>query len=197
MLKISVDTRAVERLTATVSKQLAFAVSKAMNETVKAAQAAERAALPGKFTLRRKPWVEQSIKISTFAKKTALTAVLEVDPTRNVLAKFEAGGDKVGRSGGRVAIPIDVRRNKSDIVPRTRSVRALLASGKAYVQNGLVLERLGSRRSGHELRLAYLLKRSVRIRPRLGLVATTRQTFADEFSTTFAKAFADALRTAK
>ena len=62
-IHIQVDTSDMERgLDAMARKQLPFAVAAALTATAKDAQAAVRAQMPARFTLRG-PWVPKGIRI--------------------------------------------------------------------------------------------------------------------------------------
>ena len=174
---IQVDDKAFRKWLATAPRNLRFAASVGLNRTVDEAQREIQASLGSKFTLRRADFVKRTIYRKPgedFATKDKLIAAVQVNPERDFLAKFEAGGDKTSKSGGPVAIPIDIRRNKNDIVPKSQWVGALLAAKKAFIKNGLVLQRLGTKATGFEIRLAYIFKPSVRIRPVLKFVETAR-----------------------
>lgn len=154
--------------------QLPFAASVGLNRTADEIQVAIRQTLDNKFTLRRKTFIERTIYRKPgedFASKTKLQARVRVNDERDVLSKFERGGEKRPRQGRALVIPIDVKRNKSDIVPKSQSVRALLDSGKAFVRNGRVWQEVGRGRR-KTLRLAYIFKDFVRLPASLGFAET-------------------------
>lgn len=177
MITIQLDEgslKRVEQYLKEFGSRARFAASVGLNRTANEVQDGIRASLNGKFTLRREAFVKNTIYRKPgedFASKDKLTAGVRVNEERNILAKFEAGGLKTPTGGRRfLAIPIDVKRNKSDIVTRANSIKALLASGKAFLKNGKVWLKTG--RGGKQLKLAYVLKPSVKIEPDLQFVAT-------------------------
>jgi hypothetical protein len=95
----------VQRWIDTVGKQARYATSVAMNQTMKDAQTAIKAALPRVFD-RPTPYIVNSIRITTWAKPGALTAVLEpaylggkgVDPQKVLAAEIFGGTRRLKRS---------------------------------------------------------------------------------------------------
>lgn len=177
MITITIDPaslKVVERAIANFGDRARFAASVGLNRTANEVQDGIRAGLPSHFTLRREAFVKNTIYRKPgedFASKTKLTAGVRINEERNFLAKFEAGGLKEPTGGRRfLAIPVDVKRNKADIVTKANSIRALLASGKAFLKNGRVWLKTG--RGGKQLKLAYVLKPSVKIDPDLRFVET-------------------------
>ena len=63
-----------------------------------------------RFTIRR-AYVLQGVKFSKFSTKRDLEAIVEIDPTREFLFKFEEGGT-VRPRGTRLAVPDEVRRGR-------------------------------------------------------------------------------------
>ena len=122
---IVVDTKGVLTGLERLSRQVPFAISKAMNESLKGAQKDIRATLPGHFTLRRKQFVERTVKITEFATKRKQVARLAVDPTRDILAKFEEDTRKQGQEGKSLAVPIDARPSETALVPKRLQIKAL------------------------------------------------------------------------
>lgn len=107
--------------------QLPFAVARALNETAKEFQEDERALLRREFTIR-KPWVEQGIKINSrdFASKTKLNVRIAVDQSRDFLNKFEQGGARLPRAGGKsLVVPLGVRPTPQADIPKSLRPKAL------------------------------------------------------------------------
>jgi hypothetical protein len=163
---------------ANLPRQVKFATAVGMNRTIDEAQAEIKAGLSGKFTLRRKAFVEGTIYRKPgkdWATKDKLEARVQVNPDRNVLEKFEAGGTKAPTGGRRaLAIPIAVKRNKSDIVTKANSVKALLASKKAYIRDGKVWLLQGRGKIRKRV-LAYVFAKAVPLKPTLRFVETGRK----------------------
>lgn len=171
---IQVDAKDVIQGLKGLEGQMRFAMSKALNDTANDAQRAIQDSLSQRFTLRRPEFIKRTIKRERkdMATKDNLVAVVRIDPTRDVLAKFEDGGTKTPTSGKAIALPTEaVRRTKAQIITKTQRPKALLASGKAFSKGGRLLMKIG-RGVGAALRTAYVFKASVKIPKRLGFVDT-------------------------
>lgn len=187
-----------------VSDQAPFAISKAVNAVANHGQQAIRENIKSKFTLRRETFVLNTVKIERAdrATKTKLDATIRIDPTRDFLAKHEAGGIKTARDGRSIAIPTEhVRRNKSDIVPKAQRPRVLLDSksalkGRIFKTDTGILRTLG-RGKARVTNLLYALVRSVRITPRLGFVVTATKEIQSTWKGEMTSAFIEAERTAR
>ena len=207
-----------------VSRQVPFATSRAINEALKSAQGIEQQHVLRSFTVRRPDFIIRTLKITQFADKRTLTGVLEVDPTRDMLAKFEEGGRKTPISGSALAVPIAVRRNKSDIVLRSMRIRNLgltahrTQGGKVQLkgkfrtftikgpQGGAVLQRVGRKPKGSDLaseisagsvRVLYAFKRSVPIRANLRFTENVSKAVVEQWPKFMTEAFDFAVRTAR
>lgn len=180
-----VELARVLRVIEDIGPKAKFAASVGMNRTANEMQDAIRDTLPGHFTLRREQFILQTIYRKPgedFASKDHLQAGVRIHEERDVLAKFEAGGIKTPTGGRRaLAIPIDVKRNKSDIVTPANRVRALLASGKAFIKDGRVWQVVG-RGASKRLRLAYVFKPSVKLPADLHFVETGTKVALDRFA---------------
>jgi hypothetical protein len=130
-INVSVDTSALKgRLRDIANKQIPFAKANAINEVAKLVQAEERTHIAKVFNVRRKQWVDMSVKITHFAKKQpgrtyAEVAIAPPGPRgkADILAKFEEGGIKTPR-GKSIAIPDSVKRSKADIVTKGNRPKA-------------------------------------------------------------------------
>lgn len=128
-ITVSADTAGIRKALRTLyADQMPYAMSLAINETAKQAQGKQRAGMYARFTVRRQSWVERSIKIGTFAKKTSLQADVRVetpgDPSRSdILTQHEDGGTKTPK-GQHLAIPDDVRKSETQVIPRNKRPRA-------------------------------------------------------------------------
>jgi len=171
---VQVDAGDVVEQLAGLDGQMRFAMSKALNATANDAQRAIQDSLASRFTLRRPEFIKRTIKRNKgdFATKEMLVASVRIDPTRDLLAKFEDGGMKVPTNGRAIAIPTEhVRRTKAQIVQASQRPRPLIASGKGFSKSGRLLMRIG-RGARAMLRTAYVFKARVRIPKRLGFVDT-------------------------
>jgi hypothetical protein len=105
-IKLNIDTTQLTRVLNTVARQVPYAAANALNATAKEIQTAQRQRVEKDFTLRRKTFILNTIKIERggWAKKNNLRVRLGIDPRRNVLAKFERGGEKVSTDRSRPEI---------------------------------------------------------------------------------------------
>lgn len=127
---VEIDTR---QLTAFLNdferRQVPFAASNALNDTAKLFQYRERQHMGNIFTVRRKPWVDNSVKITDFATKRSLTATVAIEAPgqknrSDILGKFETQTQKTPKSGRTIAVPVDVRRSKADIITKANRPKA-------------------------------------------------------------------------
>jgi hypothetical protein len=195
--------------------QLPFATAKALTDTARDAVAVKRAELPNEFTVRR-PWIINGI-VSTPATKQSLTAIVrDRDPFMEVQ---ETGGIKssinrrVFDYGEYLAVPLDARRNKRDVVDRRDWPKNLIdpfvltaRDGRKYLavheitvgqRQQSVRTARGKQRRTSGTRLMYVLIRREAIRARLGLRATVTRVARERFPVNFVSALRTALSTAR
>ncbi len=198
---------AVRQQLQAIGRQAPYALSVALNNTANAVQSAVRDSLSDRFTLRRKTFVENTIYRQSgvdWATKTKPQATVRVRDTPDskgrvpdFLAQHEDGGTKTPRDGRSIAIPLPgARRNKGDIVTVANRPRALLAKKQAFRKDDLLLKRTG-RGKRAKLTALFVFKRSVRIRPRLGMEATAERVVPDVWERIAGAAIDRALATAK
>jgi hypothetical protein len=165
MIKLSMQLVGRPPDAAKIEKNLRFGVAKGLTKTAQDGQEAVVDALKGTFTLRGNWWQKSNkfgIKIRP-ATRDKLQS--EVYTLADWLEKHETGGVKMPK-GTHVSIPqwkIRPRGSTKKIMTQQR-VKALLASGKAFVfesEKGPVVAREG--RVGR-LEILYGLERSVKIR---------------------------------
>jgi len=146
MIALDVDIQNLVPLASEIAglrSQVPYAASVAINQTLDSAQAAIRQTLPGEFTLRRETFISQTIYIAPKdrARKDNLVGTVRVNPARDFLAKFEVGGEKTGRAGHSLAIPILRTTDKTLIIKRgdplsLRSVMSAIDAGHGLLQRG-------------------------------------------------------------
>lgn len=219
MIDISVDVGSLTRqLTSIEQKQIPFAAMKSVNELATTFQDVERKdVLAKKFTLRRPEFIKRTIKIErgNFATRDNLRAIVGVDPTRDLLSKFEKDGEKKPREGRSIAIPVGARRNKADIVPQSQRPRALgltdvsskggvrVAKGdrRAFLiaradGTGGIFQRVG-RGKNSTIKELFAFKPKVPIKNRLDFAVTARRVAAERWPKIFSKWLDIALKSAK
>lgn len=198
------------RLIGGVERQIPYAMAKAVNDVTLEARDYLKDRNRQAFIIRR-PWVLNGWRVKLASKRmTPIKATLWLDPTRDFLAKFEAGGSKVSRSGSSLAVPLDARRGAKGLVPKALSIRALqlrkhvTKGGKIQLKgvNGAFTVRTAShtlvlQRKARRIETLYVFKRSVPIPPSLHFYETVGRYVANEWPHVMGEALAHAIRTAR
>lgn len=196
------------------ARQVPFALAKAINDSLLDGQKAQRTHMAEAFTIRRKPFVERSVKVTQFANKNTVTGELAIEPPggearADLFTKFETGGKKTPREGGSIAIPITgtpIKRTARSVIPQAKRPRQILAqpeSGEArYVLirrddgSGLIVQRRG-RGKREQLVPVYLLSKEAPIDNRLRFVPTVTKAVQAGIQGHFVKRFAEAVATSR
>jgi hypothetical protein len=209
---IRIDAKALTaKLDALAQSQLPFAIARAITQTGLDFQKAERAHFKQIFFERRADFIEkQGVKlIGGIATKTKPSITFGIDPKASFLAKFEKGGQRPLLTGHSVMIPVDIKRNKRDIITAGNRPRPLLDRlGKQPGARGVFLltkqvgklapglyQRFG--RGGKQVRLLFAREPKATIKPVLNFEATFIKIVKSNWPTNFQTALADAIRTAK
>ncbi|KKN35919.1 hypothetical protein LCGC14_0778900 [marine sediment metagenome] len=210
LLDVEFDSRDTQRWLGKMAKQTAFALSVAINDTLKDAQKVQRAHQRRVFTVRRPRYVEQAVKIKPFATKRTLTGTMAIDPpgskrTADILAKFETGGTKRPR-GRHLAVPVEAKRTKAGVVSRRnrpkgfkfkRVGRSIRGERRTFIIPSIgIFQRVG-RRKNSQIRLLYRFKTSVPIGRRLDFIANAERVVQQMFDKNFERAFDRAVATAR
>lgn len=182
-------------------RQVPFAITLALTMTAQDAQSGVQDSLPRRFTLRNGR-VRSGIRITPANKGTLRSVVGSID---DFMEGQEKGGTKTARDHSRVAVPVEARRNKRDLIPKGQKPAALRGRPRVLAWKGSnilsrrsgfgILERVGKER--YPLRVLYWLKRGVKLRPLLGFKGTTLDIVARRFPINFARALERARQTAK
>lgn len=211
---IALETPRPLQLTGELQRQVPFAISLGMNQALLRAQQAIRQRVMGTFIVRRSQWISQSIKITKFSTKRDLEAVLQVDPTRNVLGKFEPGGTKTSvRPGGSLVVP-GPWKHPSAVIPTElrpgafkfqyagKGAQATVFRGRDRTflirrgaRGGAIFQRTG--RGANAIRLLYILTSQARIPASLHFRATGMAQFHTHWPREYRAALFRALRTAR
>lgn len=167
-LQVRVSTASIDQ----AARRLPRAMSDAIVDVLKRAQATQRQAMTQRFTIRRPTFRDQSVKITQFPKPDRLIGTLAIATPgaaarANPFEKFEKGGIKTPR-GNFLAVPITgspAKPSERSIVRAPWKPRALLdtgvpGGGRAFLKNT---------RSGGELLLGEVKAKNVKgaIGPRL------------------------------
>jgi hypothetical protein len=209
---IRIDTAStVAKLNALALSQLPFATARAVTQTGLDFQKAERARLATIFTQRRPDFIQkQGVKlIGGIATKAKPSITFGVDPKADFLVKFELGTTKTPTQASSLAIPVDIRRNKRDIITRGNRPRALIdrLGNKTGAGSVFILKQRKGRlpagiyqktgRGGDHLKLLYLLIPEAKTPRVLSFLDTLKRTIDQRWTINFATALADAIKTAK
>jgi hypothetical protein len=211
IFRLELDPTPVQRqLTALERVQLPFATSLALNNLAKKAQENIRAHYRTVFTLRRPEFIEkQGVKITRFSTKRDLSAELGIDRKADFLTKFQTGGERPVR-GRHIAIPVQAKRNKRDIITAGQRPRSLIdrlgkrkgAGGVFVVKDARagrtpgVYQRTG-RRGRQGVRLLFALEDRAQIPASLQFLQIGQRTAEQSWATLFEQALQQALRSAR
>lgn len=159
--------------------KLGMVVAKAVNGLAYDIRDQVRRAIPSRFTLRRN-WIVQGIRVELATPARLRAKVKSIDP---FMARQEYGGEKKGVGGrfrvsGRlsIAIPLPAAQPHKGVLVPKRDQPEGLQRAETFVARSprgkVILYARFKRGKRKGLRAMYILKPSVRVRPRLGLVAT-------------------------
>ena len=188
-----------------LGRQIPYARELLLNRLANAAQAETRRGIEARFILRRKDFVLKTIYRKPgedFATKTEGVAAVRVRDTPqgksvpDFLAKFEQGGDKRPRQGTNIAIPVNARRNKSDIVTTANRPQAILTRKNFQKSEHAITQRV-TRGKNKGTRVWFVLKRRVRIPAMLGMALAAKRATERDFARLAAQAIDQALSTAR
>lgn len=152
----------VQTMLRTLPANALFGASVGLNRTANEMQDAIREGLGSRFTLRRKAFIQQTIyrkpgPDGDFATKDRLVAGVRINPERDILAKFEAGGQKTPREGKSIAVPLGARPSANAIVPTKYTLKALFFGQQSFLNQASTI--LSTRQRG---RRRILVKRTAR-----------------------------------
>jgi hypothetical protein len=220
---------AISKLSSLELRQLPYAMKLGLNRTAEEIQAAQSLHLGQAFTIRR-PWVQRfGIKIGKgdFATKEKAWVTIQINPDADFLIKFEDGGLKRPRGSAQaLAIPIQARRNKADIVQASQRPRAFQfqrASSSVgsrttiYRGNnntmllqkpdgsGVILQRMARAQKGVKrgpgqdphLKLLYILRPTAPIKPTLQFYEIGKRVGHERFAINMQGMLAYAIKTAR
>jgi hypothetical protein len=198
-MTVTIDLEQIKQVMTHYADDVRYVTSQAINQTVKDVQSAIRAKMQGEFTIRRRAFLNQSVKIKPFASKALLSATIGImdiggKPTADIFAKFEDGGTKTAQSG-RVAVPTSfIRRSPTQIVSSDKKPRSLNKSFVIKDNRGddLIMQRVAKGKYAG-VQVAYVLKHDVPISPRLNFYSTATATINQRFDINFQNAFQRAI----
>ena len=172
-------------------RHVPFALARALTKTAQDAQGDVRADLPNRYTLRNN-WVSNGIRITPATKSVPQAVVGSLEP---FMERQERGGTKRARSHSRVAVPVNAKRNKRDMIPRGQRPGALRGKPKIFMlktaSGAGIVRRVGKKR--YPLQLLYWLKRGVLVKPSFGFKGQTDNTVSRRFGPNFVASLSDAM----
>lgn len=220
-------------------KQISFAMSVALNETGNQIQRDQVERMHQIFTVRRPSFIgrpesahRSAIKRTRKATKQDPVVELAVLPPggrsrADIVARHEADTTRRPQGGRSLAIPVEARRGKRDLVPKRFRPKELDfephgSSGRVFrgkertflIRNsrgGTIYQRTGRRRGGRRrrrgsggvrgwnagTRVLFRLRGTVRLNPQLTFFPIASRRFQRSFPANFRKAFEKALATAR
>lgn len=222
MFTVTIDPKQwVKDLDDLAMRQVPFALSLAINAVAQDVEAEQQEHVARSFTLRRPTFVLNQIMMrrTDFARKDSLIATVRINPDRDLLSKFEDQGERRPQYAGHaLAVPIEAKRSKQDIVQNSMRPRALhltilpnaIGGVGAQVAKGLkrtfliqksdgtggIYQRQG-RGKGSSVHLLFSLKTRVPLPRSLKFFETAKRVCAERFPIQWEKALAHALRTAR
>lgn len=189
-----------------VKRQIPYATAVAINTTLDGAQRDIRVGMNQRFILRRKTFIERTIKIAKpdRADKRKLVGTIRVDPNRPILAKHEKRGTKRPR-GQHIAVPTGAYRGQKAIPKSKRPKafnfrrvgRAIRGDKRTFILPGKGIYQKVGRGRKKTIKQLYVFKRSVPISARLNFVDTTVRVVRRDYGRNFHKALRRAMRTAR
>jgi hypothetical protein len=197
-------------------EQVPFAAAGGLTDTAFDAKAGVVAEMPSRFTIRR-PWITQGVRVIPATKQKLEATVYDKDP---FMGLQETGGTKasihkrVFDYGDFLAIPLDARRSKSDVVAKqdwpqnlvdpfiltAKDGRKYLAvhaitSGKSGAVN--VSRARGKQKRATGTRLMYVLVPKVEMQARFNFGPTAIRVAAERWPINFAARLAQGIATAR
>jgi hypothetical protein len=199
------DDKAFQESMRSYADQIPYAMSVAINGLAKDVQEANFYSIKHNFHVRREPFLKYSNKISQFAKKDALMAVIGIVPVGenkdSVYTKFQDGGVKTSITGGKIAVPSsDLGIGVNAIIPQRLRPRNLpsATTAKITAHDGrqYIFTTLG-RGKNRQFRLAYMLLPEVKIAPMLDYYTVAQQAIERNYQQRVEAAMQRAIETAK
>jgi len=212
---VTYDFSSAYKMLDAVTKQARFACASALTRTAQDVQEAVRTEMPRNFTIRR-PWVVQGIRIKPANKQNLTAEVYSRDPFMGLQERGgvkRAIGKRVFEWGDYLAVPVDARRGKTDIVRPQDRPKALIdpfvltaRDGRKYLavksltvgKNVRSIKTMrGKQKRETGVRLMYVLVKQETLRPRLGLTATAARIVPARWPINLANALEQAVATAR
>ena len=211
-VRVTVDADTLLKLSATVLRQLPFAMNQAINRTAKLAVEAGRLEVETHFTIR-KAWILNRVRVLQYSNTGTLTAVVGIDPRVQgaplLLGFFEEGegGVKEPIHGPELAVPLTggpARPSFPDPVQtqfRYTNLQFTERKGrkKTFIIPGVgIFERVKPQehRGDDSIVMVYAFKPSVPLRTRMEIRRVMEEMIRLRFGQIFAEEFRNDILTA-
>lgn len=207
MLTISIDMTATQKMLAEAQKQIPYATSRAINQTLKDAQTAIVSNIKTAMTIRNQAFVKFSVKLTKQARKHDLEGILAISDLPNkqsadILSKFDFTSTitrKEPQEAHLLAVPTEaVRPTKESIIPRSMYPKNMLDAVKMLSRSGVPILAAPLGRGKHrQITTAYLLVQSVPIPHLFNFYQIGERVITATFQQNWDIAFNQAMATAK
>lgn len=180
-------------------RQIPFAVTTALTKTAFSAREAEMKDIPRRFRLKAKSLPRAALRVEK-AKKAdwpdRCESALGILPEFRFLADHEKGTIRKPLSGsGRLAIPTAaIKRTAKGKIRKNQTPRAIARRKTSSVHNGMILRKTRGR---DRRQVTYMLRRRIKIKPRLFMHVTVAEAVRTTFEGHFVTAFERAVSTAR
>lgn len=189
----------VRYLDAAAAKQIPFVAAVSLTRLAQEGRADVIASLPEHFTLRG-TWLQRGIRYRPAEKRAWPKTASWVGSVDDFMEAQEVGGEKRPRSGKHLGEPFEARPTKEAKVPPSKWPGRQLRRKRTFVTTLRRGSRKGSlavvRRATTEqfpLQVLYVLRKSVQVRPRLGMRETVQATMNAKLPSIFSAELQKAL----
>jgi hypothetical protein len=207
------------------ARQLRYAQSLAINNTLKDIQSSQRARMKGVFQIRQRGWFRYAVKIKPFANRRTLTGVISIDPpghpaSRMAITRHEEPGQRRPHASRALLVPVDARSGARRTIrkpnrPENLNLQRSRTNPNVYfgdrrtfmIRNpdgtGWIFRRRrkgqrGQRHGSFEgVDTLYVFRRRTPVHGGLGFMSTARTVFRRRYGQHFRDAYERALRTAR
>lgn len=199
-------TKTLAQLDELANKQLPFATALALTRLAQASQGDLRSSLRQYFTIRN-DFVSKGIRIQAAKKADWPFPRAEIGSKDQFMSLQALGGTKTSQSGKEIAVPIKARPNRQAATPKSSwpgrllsrrgTKRAFIGTNQSGGHPGQRAVLMPSEDGSKEMQVMWLLKRSVKVRPRWPLNERVNTLVRQQYDQLFGKALAMAVATAQ
>lgn len=193
------DPKSLRRLDELTRRQLPFAEARALTLAANYALAVMRRRMRREFDIRNKVLLRRWRVTERAQKKTHPRLRVAIGTPDRLWVDHELGKRRRPKRGRAMAVPSKLvarKRKASGAIPKAWKPGALKAKGKAFRQKDVVRQKTG-KRAKFQTPVLYLLRRSVRIKPKLRARATITEAVKVHFRKHFPRVLAEAVASAR